>query len=488
MDDHARFPRRSSTPPDDLLDRAFSRAAGAPRVGGNRVRLLKDAAENYPAWLTAIHSAKRTVHFESYIIYDDAAGAEFAEAFIDRARAGVAVRVLYDWIGAVGKTSPRFWRDLSRAGVEVRCVNPPRALCPLDLLHRDHRKSITVDGRVGFVSGLCVGQMWMGDPARGIEPWRDTGIEIRGPAVADIARAFGELWAMAGPSPTAPDLQGDSRDPDGDVALRIVATAPRSTRNLRLDHLVAAASRETLWLTDPYFLGTGSYIEALRAAAQDEVDVRLLVPGATDIPMLRPISQAGYRPLLDAGIRIFQWRGPMLHAKTSVADGRWGRVGSTNLNLASWVTNYELDVLVEDVEFAGELQRMYLVDLENTTELTTRTKGAHRRVEAQAPREPSVGWNADARHGPRPSSRKASGVTAGALRLGNAMGAAIAGGRALATAEDRIVAFTGMVLLTIAVVAVLWPRLLTIPVAIIAVWLGTALVVKAISLRRHNTG
>lgn len=178
----------------------------------------------------------------------------------------------------------------------------------------------------------------------------------------------------------------------------------------------------------------------------------------------------------------------MLHAKTSVADGRWGRVGSTNLNLASWVTNYELDVLVEDVEFAGELQRMYLVDLENTTELTTRTKGAHRRVEAQAPREPSVGWNADARHGPRPSSRKASGVTAGALRLGNAMGAAIAGGRALATAEDRIVAFTGMVLLTIAVVAVLWPRLLTIPVAIIAVWLGTALVVKAISLHRQDTG
>ena len=128
-----------------LFDQGFTRTAGAPLVGGNRVRLLRDAAENYPAWLDAIRSAERTVHFESYIIYDDEVGAEFAEAFAARAREGVAVRIIYDWIGGLGKASRRFWREMARAGVEVRCFNPPRLLRPYDLLHRDHRKLVAAD-------------------------------------------------------------------------------------------------------------------------------------------------------------------------------------------------------------------------------------------------------------------------------------------------------------------------------------------------------
>src|SRR5439155_21194315 len=151
--------------------------------------------------------------------------------------------------------------------------------------------------------------------------------------------------------------------------MRIVASEPNHAGLLRVEELVAAAARDTLWLTDAYFAGIPSYLEALRAAALDGVDVRLLVPGGTDIPILRPLSRAGYRPLLEAGVRVFEWNGPMLHAKTAVADGRWARVGSSNLNVASWLGNYELDAVMENTEFAHAMAAQYEDDLTHATEV-----------------------------------------------------------------------------------------------------------------------
>jgi cardiolipin synthase A/B len=149
-----------------LADQAFSRAAGAPLIEANRVRLLKNATENYPAWLDAIRAAKHHIHFESYIIHEDDAGRKFAEAFLAKAREGVRVRLIYDWMGGFGKTSRSFWNHLRAGGVEVRCYNPPRLDAPLGWLSRDHRKTLTVDGRVGFISGLCIGKMWVGVPEK----------------------------------------------------------------------------------------------------------------------------------------------------------------------------------------------------------------------------------------------------------------------------------------------------------------------------------
>jgi cardiolipin synthase A/B len=137
----------------------------------------------------------------------------------------------------------------------------------------------------------------------------------------------------------------------------------------RLDQLIAAIARQRVWLTDAYFAGTTSYVQALRAAARDGVDVRLLVPNATDIPVLRPLSRAGYRPLIEAGVRVFEWNGTMIHAKTAVADDRWARVGSTNLNIASWLGNCELDAVVENAAFARQMEEQYLRDLSNATEV-----------------------------------------------------------------------------------------------------------------------
>jgi cardiolipin synthase len=178
-----------------LANQAFSRAAGAPLIPGNHVRLLRDARENYPAWLQAIRSARNRVHFENYLIFDDEPGRDLADALIERARAGVEVRLLHDWLGCWMKASRRFWKALRAGGVAVRGYNPPRLDSPLGWLSRDHRKTLVVDGEVGFVTGLCVGRPWLGDPARGIEPWRDTGVEIRGPSVAEIDKAFARMWA-----------------------------------------------------------------------------------------------------------------------------------------------------------------------------------------------------------------------------------------------------------------------------------------------------
>jgi cardiolipin synthase len=210
-----------------VADQAFSRAAGAPLIDGNQVQLLKNAQENYPAWLAAIGRAQQHIHFESYIVHEDDIGREFAEALIAKARAGLAVRLIYDWMGGFAKTSRHFWNRLRLAGVEVRCYNPPRWDSPLGWLSRDHRKMLTVDGQVGFIAGLCVGQMWIGDPEKKMDPWRDTGIEVRGPAVAAIEKAFAEVWAMLGSGiPATEFIPQHALSPAGDVSLRVVATLP----------------------------------------------------------------------------------------------------------------------------------------------------------------------------------------------------------------------------------------------------------------------
>jgi cardiolipin synthase A/B len=453
-----------------LADQAFSRAAGAPLIGGNSIRLLKDAGENYPAWLEAIARATRTVHFESYIIHDDEIGERFASALIARARDGLGVRVIYDWMGGFGKTSLRFWRALRAGGVEVRCYNAPHPASPFGWLSRDHRKMLTVDGSVGFVTGLCVGQAWVGNPARGIAPWRDTGVEIRGPAVAQIELAFAQMWALMG-DPLPRDGVPDVPAPTGEVALRIVATMPSVAGLLRVGLLVAAIARERLWLTDAYYAGTTAYVQALRAAARDGVDVRLLVPNGTDIPLLRPLSRSGYRTLLDAGVRIFEWNGPMLHAKTAVADGRWARVGSTNLNIASWLGNYELDVIVEDRPFAAKMEAMYVDDLENATEVVLDDTN---RLQADG----------ESRAGRAPSGGSGGRAAAGLLRIGNTVGAAMTDRRVLEPVEARIMIVAALVLVTIGIVVAFFPRVLAYPMALAAVWIGAALLHRGYKLYR----
>ncbi|HEV7394495.1 MAG TPA: hypothetical protein VGO08_22860, partial [Burkholderiales bacterium] len=243
-----------TTPLRILAEQAFSRAAGAPLVSGNRVRILKDAGENFPAWLSAIAAARRTIFFEHYIVADDEIGRQFVAALAERARAGVKVFAMHDWFGGLGLGGSNLWRPLVQAGGFVRRFNPPRLDSPFGWLTRDHRKLVAVDGEVGYVSGLCVSRKWVGDPARGIEPWRDTGIEVCGPAVADLEEAFAQVWAATGAPLEPSDLTpAAGMAVAGDVTLRVLATVPSIAGLYRLDQLIAAMATRSLWITDPYF-------------------------------------------------------------------------------------------------------------------------------------------------------------------------------------------------------------------------------------------
>ncbi|MFO1324515.1 MAG: phospholipase D-like domain-containing protein [Burkholderiales bacterium] len=471
-----------AAPPDaDRFDRAFARAAGAALTDDNAVRLLIDAGENFPAWLDAIAAAQRYVLFESYIIADDSVGHAFIDVLAAKARAGVRVCVVYDWLGSTKLNGP--WDRLREAGAEVRCFNPPSFDSPLAWLTRDHRKSIVVDGTIGFVSGLCVSADWEGNPAKRLEPWRDTGVEIRGEAVADIEGAFAQVWSACGGEALVFERPPVVPIPGG-VRVRVIAGVPSAAGTYRTDLLVASTAKKNLWLTDAYFIATAAYTQALQAAARDGVDVRLLVPGASDIPAVSPLSRAGYRSLLEAGVRVFEWNGTMLHAKTAVADGVWSRVGSTNLNLASWISNYELDVAIEDAAFAQKMSAQYESDLSHSTEIVLTRRNRVKRTEPRADVPPDAGAGAR-----RAMSGSAGRAAAGAVSVGSALGAALTNRRMLGPAEVGLLLTMALIMVGLAIVAAWFPRVIAWPIAVLAGWVGAAWGWKSwILWHRRNVG
>jgi cardiolipin synthase A/B len=467
----------SSTKPLRLLaEQALSRAAGAPLIGGNVLELLIDAAAHFDAWLKAIRGAQQRVLMENYIFRDDDIGRLFRDALTERAVAGVMIFVVVDWFGCLGQSRRAFWAPLRAAGGQVRVFNPPRLGEPFGWMSRDHRKLLVVDGTYGSLSGVCVSAKWLGSTARGIPPWRDTGVELRGPAVAELEDAFVQSWNAAGPALTA--LSPILARPVGSVALRVIGTQPISGGVYRLDQQIAAMARKTLWLSDAYFVGIMPYVQALVAAARDGVDVRLLVPGSSDLPAVARMSRSGYRPLLKAGIRVFEWNGSMLHAKTAVADGQWARVGSSNLNIASWLGNFEVDIAVEDAGFAGLLAAQYEVDLENATEIVLAPR-RFRRGERILSGNP---------HAPRTVRAGGSSgrAAAGALRIANSVRAALGNTRVLGEAAGVPWLATAIATAVVAVVAALWPAVIGWPFAALAGWLALNLGIRGWRQRARN--
>ena len=460
-----------------LAEQALSRAAGAPLSCGNAIELLIDARANFDAWLAAIRSAQRSIFLANYIIRADTIGHDFLDALCERARAGVHVCVMRDWLGCLGQSGARFWKPLLDAGGQVRVWNPFDPLSPFGWVNRDHRKLVSVDGRIAFISGICISGKWLGDAKRNIPPWRDTGVALHGPAVAEIESAFAATWNTTGdPVPEEAFTDPATIVHAGDVALRVIATHPSSAGMYRLDQMIAALARERLWLTDAYFVGIPPYVRALANAAEDGVDVRLLVPGTSDLPPVAAVSRSGYRPLLAAGVRVFEWNGSMLHAKTAVADARWARVGSTNLNLASWMGNCEIDVAVEDHAFAQALAQQYEQDLQNATEIVLSRRRVRR--DPQSPPRERIGRG-------KPGERGSAGRgAAGALRLAHTVGVALNNRRVLSRGETGPLLWGALALLVLTAIAVLWPRAIAWPLAAIALWIAIGLAVRWIRVRR----
>jgi phosphatidylserine/phosphatidylglycerophosphate/cardiolipin synthase-like enzyme len=408
-----------------------------------------------------------------YLVHHDEVGRRFRDLLAVKAREGVTVRVLYDWFGSLRLLGSGMWKPVLAAGGDVRVANPPALDSGLGWLTRDHRKLLAIDGAEAFVSGLCIGDAWIGDPARGVAPWRDTGVQFSGPAVADAEAAFAAAWEMAGPPiPPATLPRREDIPAAGPVALRVIASTPETAGLYRLDLMVAAVARWTLWLTDAYFIATPGYLQSLRAAAQHGVDVRLLVPHGSDIEWIARLSRTMYRSLLEAGVRVFEWNGPMMHAKTAVADGRWTRIGSTNLNLSSWMGNWELDVAIEDAAIARQMEQIFLEDLAGSTEIVIAER---HRMRPTRPRPPG------------PQGRTAAGSSTRVLsdmtRVGGALGAAVAGHRTLGRGESASLFLASGFLLVLALLMIFLPRVLTYPLALVLVWTGLVVLVKAARLR-----
>ena len=463
--------RNREPPRRRLAQRMLSRAAGAPLLGGNAIELLIDAAAHFDAWLQAIRGAQTRVLLENYIVRDDEIGREFRAALAERAQAGVLVAVVVDWLGCLGQSGSRFWAPLRAAGGQVRVFNAPRLGEPLAWISRDHRKLLVVDGVHGFLSGVCISAKWLGNPARGVSPWRDTGVALHGPAVGELEAAFVQTWNGTGAALEALAPPPPAAQPAGAVALRVIATEPVRARVYRLDLLIASMARRTLWLTDAYFVGIAPYVQALMEAARDGVDVRMLVPGSSDIAVVANMSRSGYRPLLKAGIRVFEWNGSMLHAKSAVVDGLWSRVGSSNLNVASWMGNREIDVAVEDSGFAHQLADQYERDLQHATEIVLAPRLFRRgeRVRNRTARP----------HRVRRVGGSSSRAAAGALRIANSVGAALANRRVLAE-TSRTPLLTGALLLSaLALVAILRPAWVSWPLAALAAWFALNMGVRA---------
>jgi cardiolipin synthase len=372
-----------SIPAEHSVACAINRAAGGRPVPGNQVQLLIDGANTYQAMLEVIAQATHWVHFENYIIRSDEAGWRFAELLAARAREGIHVRVLYDWFGSVG-TRRAFWKHLRSAGVEVRSFHRPQLVNAVTNISRNHRKLVVADGTRAVLGGLCIGCEWTGESTSGGQPWRDTAVAIDGPAAAVLDQTFVEAWKIA-KGDVPPDQLAGVVPPRGNADVRVISGEPGRERAYRVIELLAAGSVERLWITDAYLLAPPRLFQALRDSARDGVDVRLLVPGSSDLPVIRNLSRIGYRDLLRSGVRIYEWNGPMLHAKSIVSDDRWVRIGSSNLNPSSLLGNYELDVLIEDPDLADAMQAQFRRDIARSREVASRPVRGPRRISHALP-------------------------------------------------------------------------------------------------------
>lgn len=454
-------------PPGFDLTRALDRATGSRAIQGNAVELLPDGPAIFEAIDDVIRAARDVVHFENYIIRGDETGMRVARSLAEARARGVTVRVLYDAFGSRG-TSRALWRFLRGADVEVRAFHPFHRVRPIRVLQRNHRKLVAVDGRIALVGGFCIGDEWAGDHEAGRVPWHDFGVRVEGPAARAADLTFRRVWALAGPeisdSPPPPDVPAA-----GDAVVRIVEGVPGGSRVFRALSLLVAGASERLWLTEAYFMPPVSLLAGIVAAARDGVDVRLLAPGRSDVPIIRHFTRIGYRELLEADVRIFEWRGPMLHAKAFSVDGAWARVGSSNLNVSGLFGNYELDVLAHDSHLAGALSEQFRRDQGASVEVVLE---ARRRLPPRVrPGPPGEGLGRSGRpRSPREAGRAAvvtvRQIAAGARR-------SLAGGAAL-------------LLVALGVLFVAFPSVMGVLVAALALWLAVGAIWEGLILRRNR--
>ncbi len=363
--------------PTDIFDRhlALEEAiAGGPLTTGNDVRLLQDGPATYQAMIEAIGAAQDHINLETYILDDDEVGRRFAQALIAKQRQGVQVNLIRDSAGTFS-TPAAFFERLTAAGVRVlefNPVNPLVARKSWELNQRDHRKLLIVDGRKAFLGGINISSVYSGGSfshssrERPDGPaWRDTDLQLQGPVVAELQKLFLATWEQQKGPPLAPRNYFPPPQTAGRQVVRAIGSSPEEPfSQIYATLLSAIASAETsVRITNAYFVPDPQLLAALEAAAQRGVDVTLILPSRTDSWLVFHAGRNYYARLLRAGVKIFERRGVILHAKTALVDGVWATVGSTNLDWRSFLHNHELNAVVLGVEFGQQVQAMFDKDL-----------------------------------------------------------------------------------------------------------------------------
>jgi cardiolipin synthase len=358
------------------------RAVDERFVAGNRVKLLRDGREAYPAMLDAIAGAEEQVLLEMYWFDSDRAGHRFADALGAAAARGVETVLLYDALGSIGVDAKMF-DELRRAGVKVAefgPIAPWRRRFRLDrLTRRDHRKILVVDGEVGFTGGINIADAWLSTDEGG-GGWRDDMVRVEGPVVRGLIACVLSAWRRAGGEPisrTRPSHHASALAEPGKQSARVI-----SESYLRNRHQIASAyvsqlyhAKKTAWITNAYFVPDPSVTRALTRAGDRGVDVRVLLPAETDVEIVRHASRATWSRLLRHGVRIFEYESSILHSKSAVIDGRWSTIGTFNFDYLSLRWLLEVNLCVLDEEFGSTMQRSFLRDLEQSREVDAR---AHR--------------------------------------------------------------------------------------------------------------
>ncbi|HKO56836.1 MAG TPA: cardiolipin synthase [Thermoanaerobaculia bacterium] len=344
---------------------------GAAMSPGNKVEILKNGTQIFPSMLAAIRAARKTINLEFYIYWDGEIGRTFAEALAERARAGVAVKVILDAVGS-STMSARLIDFLRRNGIDLEWYHPLRWYTLSRFNHRTHRKVLVVDGTVGFSGGVGIADEWLGD-ADSKNHWRDTVARVEGPVVTQMQFAFMDNWVKSrGELLTGLDYF-PAIEPRGAHLAQVIKSSPsEGSSTVKLLYIVSIVSaQKTIWISNAYFVPDRDTIRALEGAVRRGVDVRVIVPGEeTDVPIVRQASRLHYELLLRRGIRIFEYQPTMMHAKTMVVDGVWTTIGSSNFDDRSFRLNDEVNVNVYDAAIAAQMESMFQEDLARSREVT----------------------------------------------------------------------------------------------------------------------
>jgi len=379
---------KQSVPPTDMLQRysaVIESVSGSPLTSGNKVTLLIDGEATYAAMSKAMENARDHINMETYIIEDDETGRRFSDLLLKKQAEGVQVNLIYDGRGSLLTPAP-FFQRLRDAGVQVLAfnpVNPLKARKSWSMAHPDHRKILIVDGKVAFTGGINISAVYSNRTSGGSQlsggskpsdtkydnvaamPWRDTDVRLEGPVVAEFQKLFLDTWRRQEGQKLPernyfPDLKAT-----GNALVQAVGSSPGEANRLTFVLYVSAIafSEKSLHLTNAYFVPDHETVNALIAAASRGVDVKILLPGTTDSSMILKAGQYYYSDLLKSGVKIYELRNAMLHAKTAVIDNVWSTVGSTNMDFWSFSTNDEVNAVILDKEFAADMEKMFAMDL-----------------------------------------------------------------------------------------------------------------------------